>query len=301
MSAAFGPVVRLRLGTVDTRASIARSALPSRRSPPRRPRQRAVPATLRRPPASGVGRPAAALPGAQEVAAVAAVAATDGAAGSVGLLVAKVSGTAISAGAILLFSPIIVNLLRSKDGEGISCTTFWMQLIGFTAIFIYNHTKGFPIAAYGENVSLAAQSLVILLLATYYQGRLDARFLGLMGLFCAWVGASLSGMMAPAVLSGMQIAATCVLTGAIIPQILLNFKQQGTGEWSLITAVLSTAGNGLRVFTTLQLTRDPILLAGYILGFLVNATLLGQIVYYNHIAPARGTGSGDSGERRPAR
>lgn len=209
------------------------------------------------------------------------------------LLFAKLSGTALSAGAILLFSPIIVNLLRSKDGEGISCTTFWMQLVGFSAIFIYNHSKGFPIAAYGENISLAAQSLVILLLATYYQGRLDTRFVVLLALFFVWISVSLSGMLAPALLSAMQIAATGVLTGAIIPQIVLNFQQKGTGEWSLITAVLSTAGNGLRVFTTVQLTMDPILLTGYILGFIVNATLLGQIIYYNHISPGEGaTGKG---------
>jgi len=203
-----------------------------------------------------------ALPAAQDVACLAvapAQAATEEA--GLALLFAKLSGTALSAGAILLFSPIIVNLLRSKDGEGISCTTFWMQLVGFSAIFIYNHSKGFPIAAYGENISLAAQSLVILLLATYYQGRLDTRFVVLLALFFVWISVSLSGMLAPALLSAMQIAATGVLTGlpsppslclptsssnvsalccslislaapqtgAIIPQIVLNFQQKGTG------------------------------------------------------------------------
>ena len=34
------------------------------------------------------------------------------------------------------------------------------------------------------------------------------------------------------------------------------------GEWSIITATMSTGGNAIRVFTTLQLTHDPVLLAG---------------------------------------
>lgn len=63
--------------------------------------------------------------------------------------------------------------------------------------------------------SLAAQSLVILLLASYYQGRLDAKFAALLALFFAWAAAGLSGVMAPALMSAMQIAATCVLTGNV--------------------------------------------------------------------------------------
>ena len=34
------------------------------------------------------------------------------------------------------------------------------------------------------------------------------------------------------------------------------------GEWSIITAIMSTGGNAIRIFTTLQLTHDPLLLTG---------------------------------------
>ena len=59
----------------------------------------------------------------------------------------------------------------------------------------------------------------------------------------------------------LQVASTTVGVGALIPQILLNLRQGNSGEWSLVTASLSTAGNVIRVLTTLQLTQDPILLA----------------------------------------
>ena len=78
----------------------------------------------------------------------------------------------------------------------------------------------------------------------------------------------------------VQVASTTTGVGALIPQILLNLKQGNSGEWSPLTAGLSTAGNAVRVFTTVQLTQDPLLLAGFSLGFLVNGALFAQILYY---------------------
>lgn len=40
---------------------------------------------------------------------------------------------------------------RVQASKGLN-TCLPVQLIGFSAIFIYNHGKGFPLAAYGENV-----------------------------------------------------------------------------------------------------------------------------------------------------
>lgn len=79
--------------------------------------------------------------------------------------------------------------------------------------------------------------------------------------------------------------------GALLPQILLNHRQGSTGEWSAITAGLSSAGNGLRVFTTVQLTGDPILMVGFTAGFLVNLTLFCQILYYASKRRAAGAGA----------
>mmetsp|Transcript_15921 Transcript_15921/g.40445 ORF Transcript_15921/g.40445 Transcript_15921/m.40445 type:complete len:83 (-) Transcript_15921:61-309(-) len=60
----------------------------------------------------------------KSAAAAAAAEAGAGAGGSARLPGAKLPGAAVPVGAIPLFSR---NLLHSKDGEGISCTTFQMQ------------------------------------------------------------------------------------------------------------------------------------------------------------------------------
>ena len=92
-------------------------------------------------------------------------------------------------------------------------------------------------------------------------------------------------------LSALQLTATVSVTGALIPQLLLNARRRSSGGWSPLTAGLSAAGNALRIFTTLQLTQDPLLLGGFVAGFAVNAALLAQIFVY---------GEGDAAELAPA-
>ena len=83
--------------------------------------------------------------------------------------------------------------------------------------------------------------------------------------------------MPPWALSMLQLAATVSVTGALVPQLLLNARRRSGGGWSPLTAGLSALGNAVRVFTTVQLTRDPLLLGGFIAGFAVNAAMLAQI------------------------
>jgi len=192
----------------------------------------------------------------------------------------------MSLGAVGLFSPIILRMVLNRSGEGISLTTFWLQLLGFSSVFVYNYTKNFPFSAYGENLSLAAQSLAVLVTAAHYQQRAGAGFVLALAAYFGWMACALGGAFSPAALSAMQVAGTAILTGAIVPQIVLNHKRKDAGEWSVITALLSTSGNAVRVFTTLQLTGDPLMLTGYVLGFAVNAVLLFQIVHYRRCGAA---------------
>lgn len=77
------------------------------------------------------------------------------------------------------------------------------------------------------------------------------------------------------------------LTGALVPQILMNLRNKSAGEWSVASAAMSTAGNAVKVFTTVQLAgSDPVLLAGFFFGLATNAILLSQIIYYQRAASA---------------
>lgn len=69
-----------------------------------------------------------------------------------------------------------------------------------------------------------------------------------------------------------------MLAGARIPQILLNLRRGNSGELSVMSTGLSVCGNAMRVFTTLALVRDPLILAGAASQLLLNGILLSQTI-----------------------
>lgn len=112
------------------------------------------------------------------------------------------------------------------------------------------------------------------------QGKLRSRAV-LLGAaaYAALLGAAVVGL-PPAVLNSLQICASVAGTSALLPQLWLNATRRSSGGWSPLTAGLSSAGNAVRVFTTVQLTGDPLMLATYLAGLTVNAILLAQILMY---------------------
>lgn len=66
--------------------------------------------------------------------------------------------------------------------------------------------------------------------------------------------------------------------GARVPQILLNTQRGNTGELSLISSALSTAGNLVRCYTTVILTSDLLLLATTAVQALLNGIITAQCI-----------------------
>lgn len=168
----------------------------------------------------------------------------------------------------------------TRSAEGMSLTTWTMQLFGFTASVIYNCSMGYPLPAWGETLVFSIQSAGILTFCAFLQGRLRTYGFALgCVVFAALLVGGCLGLPAWA-LSGLQATATLVTTTALLPQLVQNQQNRSAGGWSPVTASLSALGNGARVFTTLTLTRDPLLLTGFIAGLVINLTLLFQILAF---------------------
>jgi hypothetical protein len=83
---------------------------------------------------------------------------------------------------------------------------------------------------------------------------------GSLAALSAWL---LSPACPPPMLAALQ--ASTILTmalGSRLPQIILNWRRGNAGMLSVMSCGLNVAGNAARIFTTLVLTRDPLLLAG---------------------------------------
>lgn len=192
--------------------------------------------------------------------------------------VAKAIGYVMGFGSIGLYSPIVYKLLVTKSSEGLSAQTWVFNLIGMLASVLYPFKKGFPISTYLETVSTTIQTLGILGLICFYGGNLTSYLVAMFAV--AVVGTWIQKTeIPPKALNSVQALAIIANTYALIPQIWLTVQTKKT-SYSWITAALSAAGCFVRILTTMQLTKDRLLMAGFSLGFLNNVIVLLQVYKY---------------------
>lgn len=192
--------------------------------------------------------------------------------------IATFVGYFIGAGAIALYLPIILDILKSKNVEGVSVATWVTALASFSLALIYPLKKRFAFSTYIELVALHIQSFIILGIICTYKLMLKEFIMGsiLLGSVIAVV---LVSNIPPSILSSIQIVRVILDAYSLIPQIVVNYNNK-MFSYNEITAMLSVIGNGLRVFTTLKLVKDPLVLAGYVIGVASNLILLLQFVMY---------------------
>lgn len=214
---------------------------------------------------------------------------------SVADVAARSLGWAVTAGSLTIYLPILIGILRRRSARGLSLSTWALQLCGYAAALVYPVRKRFPPSAYFETVALGVQSVLVLgALVALEKPRgwpLACAACALVLCACA-LGVRLAPLWA---LTAVQAAAAVSVNGALIPQLVSNVRRRSSGGWSVITAALSTAGNGARVFTSVQLTSDWLLVAGFCAGFALNAAMLSTTLLYD-VEPAQSAPAGGAAE-----
>jgi len=198
--------------------------------------------------------------------------------------IAEGLGYLVGTGSLLLYTPIAVRVVRQGSADGLTISTWWLKLSSYTCAILYSFDQGYPLSTYLETVIIAVESLTILVLVAYYQrSLLEPKFLAFAGLFVTLVlTVALNNEVVPSEVFAFGQTSSAVLNvGALLPQFALNARTRTAGDYSPITASLATVGCTIRLFTTYQLAgSDPLLLGSYGLAFVLNASLLLQILYY---------------------
>ena len=193
---------------------------------------------------------------------------------------AEALGYLIGAASVLLYTPIAVRIVRTKSASGLAVSTWWLKLTSFTCTDIYNIRNGFPIAAYSESIIITVEAIIVLGLVTYYQHRLNATTFILLGCYIVFSTYALYGAPDEWINIG-QVTSIILSTSALLPQLKQNADRQTSGDYSPITASLTTLGCILRIFTTVQLANsDTLILLNYGVALLLNLSVLAQIVYF---------------------
>ncbi|KAL8023836.1 putative mannose-P-dolichol utilization defect 1 protein [Plasmopara halstedii] len=195
-------------------------------------------------------------------------------------VISKALSYAIITGSFILKLPQIIKIMSAKDVTGLTPSAFYMEVVLYLSSTIYNLLRGYPLTTWGENLVILAQNiLLVILLWTYYTPKIPVSTR--LGLVVVFTVMALGMYTIPEdhqwLLASAGIPVSVV---ARIPQILSNFKQGHTGQLALITLVLNLAGSIARLFTTMEETGDPVMIAGFGVGILLNGTLVLQVLLF---------------------
>ena len=114
--------------------------------------------------------------------------------------------------------------------------------------------------------ALFLQNSVLLLLVYLYQRRSLARTATLLALLAGLGFAALSGALTAAQVTRLYEVNNLLLVASRLPQILQNARAGATGQLSLITYSLNSAGAAARIFTSIQENAGPAMLRGAIIS-----------------------------------
>lgn len=222
--------------------------------------------------------------------------------GCLKLIASKIIGYTMFAASAAVKVPQIAAFVSSGSVSGISSAYVHLELTSTIFSCCYNTLKGNPISTWGEMLNICIQNAVILLLYYHFSGGLGPRALVSVGFHLITAYILLNDMLpdvqlprgaceallatmpsACDVLPGQQLMAvvpSLIVLASRAPQIALNFTQGHTGQLSMATSVLFLLGGIARLFTTLTEVNDPILLAGVLVGLLLNGLLVFQLVLF---------------------
>lgn len=172
-----------------------------------------------------------------------------------------------------MFDPV-----RCRSVDGLSLTSFVSEVAAYTISVAYNLRFQYAFSTWGDTLMTMGQHLVIIGLIFHYNTSIKKGLKA--GMILAFVASCIflfSGACSTGTLKALQASCMALLAlGGRLPQIILNVRRGNSGELSIMSTGLSAAGNLARVFTTITLVGDPIILATATSQLVLNTILLYQ-------------------------
>ncbi|KAI1723231.1 PQ loop repeat domain-containing protein [Ditylenchus destructor] len=196
------------------------------------------------------------------------------------LVLSRLLGIAITVGSSFLLVPQILKIYTAKSGRGIS---LWAQVLGLLAAAgnaSYNYEKGYVFGQWGDTLFVAIQMIFIIMQILWYS---DAQPYALAFMAWCWC-ASLAvfyHFVPMAVLEAIQLSSVPIVFISKSIQVTQNYREQSTGQLSIISVSMQFGGCMARIFTTIQEAGGEwLILLPYIVAAVLNGIILAQILYY---------------------
>jgi len=189
----------------------------------------------------------------------------------------EILGVLVILGSFMVKIPVIINVVKYKSSKGLSTSSLYAQCLSLSAFTSYHLLRGSPLRTWAENLSVLIQNVILVLLAWHYSRARPGAML--------FVTSALAGSVAVMwslpddLLWTLPMASMSIGISGLIPQIWENYKNGHTGAQSIITQTLNVLGVVARIFTTLQLVKDSVVVLSLSVSSLFHFTLLAQIVW----------------------
>ncbi|KAE8220836.1 hypothetical protein CF319_g5704 [Tilletia indica] len=209
--------------------------------------------------------------------------------------ISKGLGLGIIAFGSIMKVPQILKITRARSAKGISLAMYALEVVAYTVSLAYAIREKLPFTAWGENLSLTVQNMIITLLIIYYTPLSPVKSLGgtsapgqnmnkvTLAATLMIVGVlflSSQTLCPPHLLKFLQACTIPISLASKVPQMVELHTTRAPGQLSAIVVVAQLLGTVARVFTTLTETSDHLLLWGFSLATVFNAVIAVQLAMY---------------------
>ena len=194
----------------------------------------------------------------------------------------------MTAASSIVKTPQIRNMLKAKSSAGLSPVAVYLETFMYLCSVAYFMLKDYradgnisEFSDYGENVFLALQNFVmIVLMWRYTESSVSHIAAGMASLVAFWAVAIALPAEHQYILIWLPAP---LMLASRLPQIVQNFRDGHTGILSIVTLGMNSLGSAMRIFTTLVDASgvDSSALVTYVLSFGCNATMALQCVAYH--------------------
>ena len=179
--------------------------------------------------------------------------------------------------------PQILYMLKTKEMKGLSYLAIYLDITSGLFYTMYPFHMGYPFLTYGEGLIILLQNIFIFFICWKYDTyqSSDRNNMSFSLLIVSFLFLCYKGLFDDNIWKIIGSASTVLSMGSRITQIVSSYKSKSTGPLSTITFGFNMLGNIARIFTSLKETKDIIMIAGFVVSFVLNLTIFLQIIYYN--------------------
>ncbi|XP_070537850.1 mannose-P-dolichol utilization defect 1 protein-like [Ptychodera flava] len=198
----------------------------------------------------------------------------------------KTLGSLIIVGSLIVKLPQILKVLSAKSGLGISLVSIILELSASSILWSYSFANGFPFVAWGESCFLAIQTCLVGVLCLVFAGK-STKALAFLLTYVSAMYILLSGFVPLEVLAFLQSMNILFVISGRMTQAYANYSNGHTGQLSFATFLMLFLGSVARIFTSIQETGDPFLIASNSVSSTCSGIITFQILYYWNVKPKK--------------